>query len=79
MTQTTTTAIDLVHRQAKDYALWFIPIHITEDVLQKALRELHAVVEQEAAEKTFYGKPPYPGLWHHEEDGTIRAPIVRDE
>ena len=48
-----TTALDLVHRQAEDEALWFMPVHITEDILQKALRELHAAVEQDAAGKAF--------------------------
>lgn len=50
------TALNLVHRQAEDEGLWFVPQYITEDVLQKALRELHAAVEQDAAERAFNAK-----------------------
>lgn len=48
-----TSALKLVHQQAKDETLWFSPHYITEDILQKSLRELHAAVEQDAAEKAF--------------------------
>ena len=36
---------DVVRDQAGDPALWFQPVHITEDYLQTALRRLHAAVE----------------------------------
>lgn len=36
---------EIVDRQAEDFGLWFVPEYITEDCLQKALRELHAVIE----------------------------------
>lgn len=49
----TTNALDLVHQQAEDRMLWFVPKYITEHALQKALRELHAAVEQDAAERAF--------------------------
>lgn len=53
-------ALALVHQQAEDESLWFKPEHITEDILQKALRELHAHVEQDAAQARFTGEaiPP---------------------
>lgn len=35
----------LVNAQAKDKGLWFVPITITEDYLQSALRRLHEVIE----------------------------------
>ena len=35
----------LVDKQAEDEGLWFIPQTITEDYLQRALRQLHAAVE----------------------------------
>lgn len=37
----------LVDEQAEDESLWFHPQHITEDILQQALRRLHAVIEGE--------------------------------
>jgi len=36
----------LVNAQAEDETLWFVATHITEAVLQEALRELHSVIEQ---------------------------------
>lgn len=39
---------NLVDRQAEDEALWFMAEHVTEEMLQEALRKLHAVVEGEA-------------------------------
>lgn len=36
---------EFVDRQAEDERLWFVPARITEDTLQKALRELHAAIE----------------------------------
>lgn len=36
---------DVVREQAEDEGLWFIPTTITEDILQRALRRLHAAVE----------------------------------
>ena len=47
------TAIELVNKQAEDEGLWFINPTITEDYLQRALRELHAVVENDAQEACF--------------------------
>lgn len=35
----------LVDEQANDEGLWFKHVYITEDVLQQALRKLHAVIE----------------------------------
>ncbi len=35
----------IVKEQAEDESLWFIPSLITEDILQRALRRLHAVIE----------------------------------
>ena len=43
-------ALALVNKQAEDKSLWFIPRHITEDVLQRALRELHRAVEEAPAQ-----------------------------
>ena len=31
--------------QAEDERLWFVPVHITEDALQRALRRLHEAIE----------------------------------
>ena len=42
-------ALTVVHKQAEDRGLWFIPETITEDYLQRALRKLHAAVEGDAA------------------------------
>ena len=36
----------IVNQQAERYDLWFMPLHITEDVLQRALREVHTAVEE---------------------------------
>ncbi len=36
----------LVNAQAEDERLWFVATHITEVVLQGALRNLHWVIEQ---------------------------------
>jgi hypothetical protein len=30
--------------QFQDETLWFIPVHVTEKILQDALRELHDVI-----------------------------------
>ncbi len=38
-------ARNVVEEQARDERLWFQPVHITEDTLQKALRRLHAAIE----------------------------------
>jgi hypothetical protein len=35
----------VVDEQANDESLWFIPETITEDILQRALRRLHEVIE----------------------------------
>lgn len=35
----------LVEKQAEDHSLWFVAATITEDILQQALRRLHAAVE----------------------------------
>jgi hypothetical protein len=35
----------VVDDQANDDGLWFIPVTITEDYLQRALRRLHAAIE----------------------------------
>jgi len=45
----TNNALTVVHKQAEDRDLWFIPETITEDYLQRALRKLHAAVEGDAA------------------------------
>lgn len=37
-----------VNEQAEDEDLWFVSNCITEDMLQQALRHLHAVIEGEA-------------------------------
>ena len=36
---------EIVAEQAEDESLWFFPEYITEDILQRALRRLHAVIE----------------------------------
>jgi hypothetical protein len=38
---------EVVSRQAEDEGLWFKPQLITEDYLQKALRKLHAVIDDD--------------------------------
>lgn len=35
----------VVDEQAHDESLWFVPVTITEDILQRALRRLHEVIE----------------------------------
>jgi hypothetical protein len=35
----------VVEEQANDEGLWFIPVTITEDILQRALRRLHEAIE----------------------------------
>ena len=35
----------VVDEQAEDEGLWIVPMHISEDFLQRALRRLHAVIE----------------------------------
>ncbi len=37
----------VVDEQAEDEGLWFVPVTITEDILQRALRRLHAVIEDD--------------------------------
>ena len=37
----------IVDEQAEDEGLWFDPVYVTEDYLQKALRRLHAAIEGE--------------------------------
>jgi len=37
----------LVAEQAEDEGLWFNAVYITEDYLQRALRKLHRVIENE--------------------------------
>lgn len=37
--------IEVVNEQAEDEALWCDAVHITEVMLQEALRRLHAAVE----------------------------------
>jgi hypothetical protein len=50
----------VVDEQAQDETLWFQPQYITEDVLQRALRRLHEVIEgktwQECADEALRGK-----------------------
>jgi hypothetical protein len=41
----------IVAEQAADERLWFRPVYITEDCLQKALRRLHAAVEGKSPEE----------------------------
>lgn len=41
----------VVAEQAEDEGLWFIPHTITEDILQRALRRLHAAVEGKTPEQ----------------------------
>lgn len=41
----------VVDEQANDDGLWFIPVTITEDYLQRALRRLHEVVEGKTSEE----------------------------
>ena len=36
-----------VDAQANDPSLWFIPKYVSEDILQKALRDLHRVIEED--------------------------------
>jgi len=35
----------VVDEQAKDEGLWFQPVYISEDILQRALRRLHEVID----------------------------------
>ena len=44
------TPEEVIAEQAEDVALWFVPEMITEDYLQRALRRLHAAVEQRSPE-----------------------------
>lgn len=44
-----TEALQLVEEQAKDEGLWFVAETAPEAYLQKALRNLHRVVEAERA------------------------------
>ncbi len=37
--------IHKVNEQSEDEGLWFDPLYATEDYLQAALRELHALIE----------------------------------
>jgi hypothetical protein len=37
--------IKLVNEQAEDESLWFHAHYVTEDVLMRALRRLHAAIE----------------------------------
>jgi hypothetical protein len=41
----------VVDEQANDDGLWFVPHTITEDILQRALRRLHAVIEDKSPEE----------------------------
>lgn len=41
----------VVDEQANDEGLWFVPVTITEDYLQKALRRLHEVIEGKSSEE----------------------------
>lgn len=43
--ETAEAARNVVNEQAEDGGLWCIPVHINEDILQKALRRLHEAVE----------------------------------
>jgi len=43
-------ALDLVNKQAEDEGLWFDGFFATEAYLQRALRDLHQAVEQDAKE-----------------------------
>jgi hypothetical protein len=41
----------VVDEQANDDSLWFVPETITEDILQRALRRLHAAIEGKSSEQ----------------------------
>jgi hypothetical protein len=41
----------VVDEQANDEGLWFVPTTITEDILQRALRRLHAAIEGKSPEQ----------------------------
>lgn len=41
----------VVNEQADDWGLWCDPVSIVEDMLQKALRRLHAAVEGKTPEQ----------------------------
>lgn len=41
----------MVDEQANDDGLWFVPVTITEDYLQRALRRLHAAIEGKSPEE----------------------------
>ena len=41
----------IVDEQAEQTSLWFFPQHITEDILQKALRRLHVAIEGKTPEE----------------------------
>jgi hypothetical protein len=45
------TPQEIVDEQANDPMLWCVPGTIVEDVLQKALRRLHAAVERRSSEQ----------------------------
>ena len=43
--------LDVVKEQAEDEGLWCEPVYITEAILQRALRRLHAAVEGKTPEQ----------------------------
>jgi hypothetical protein len=43
--------MEIVEEQVNDESLWFKPVYITEDTLQKALRRLHEAIESEGTPK----------------------------
>jgi hypothetical protein len=43
---------EIVNKQAKDCNLWFIAKRVTEEMLQRALRELHALIENSSDRKS---------------------------
>lgn len=45
-------AVKVVNEQASDERLWFEPEYLTEDILQKALRRLHAAIEGVSPEES---------------------------
>ena len=49
----TDEALAIVEEQANDATLWFPPEHATEDILQRALRRLHAALENDPIRPLF--------------------------
>lgn len=49
--QRMTKAAQIAAEQANDERLWFQPVYITEDYLQRELRRLHAAIEGKSPEE----------------------------